>query len=406
MSWLYQPLSWVEAVRNYWDIGTKTIINITRGVFISEYITRDISLVECLVLIDSIINGLVFIKEYSLYKITEGKMQEYGGSRSRVEMSGMKEEIVKKCNSVYKTNVMDRYLLYLGIHMVYSIVYYGIDIMNWNGLEIPKYSSVMYMICVIPTLPIIQNAIVEMRRPKEMIEAFNGHKKTFVRYTISKFVINGLILLDEEINEIKNYHIFILYHDLSIKYVYNFAKSYIFIFLMYTLRQTQQTYYYYKAIKLAYYYNSGYLFNVITRREAAYIINDMVKRKRWKDMVEVEVTHALHVIIANKLQTSSDTTTIQLGILRFFTIWTLIAILKLTSVEVKTSVFIVYTVSRMNRGVIGIASIVYLLIVFNTNDIVIGLILLGYKPMQYLIEEGRFYIRNRRDIKKVLNRTR
>lgn len=406
MSWLYQPLSWVEDVRAYWEIGSKTIINISRSFLLSEYITREISLVEGLVLIDSIINGLVFIKEYSLYRITEGKMQEYGRSKNKVEMSVMKEEIVKKCNSVYNANVMDRYLMYVGIHMLYSIVYYGIDIMNWNGLEIPKYSSVMYMLCVIPTFPIIQNAIVEMRRPKEMIEAFNEHKKTFVRYTISKFVINGLILLDEEINEIKNYHIFILYHVLSFKYVYNFAKSYVFIFLMYTLRQTQQTYYYYKAIKLAYYYNSGYLFNVITRKEAAYIINDMVKRKRWKDMVEVEVTHAFHVIIANKLQRVSDTTTIQLAILRFFTIWTIIAILKLATVEITTSVFIVYTISRMNSGVIGIASIVYLLIIFNTNDIVIGLILLGYKPMQYLIEEGRFYMRNRRDIKKVLNRTR
>ena len=379
-------MSWIEYITGeYWSyvniaMHWKSMMSVVG--LIRNQIVRNIPLIEALVITDSIVNGVMFTREYSIYKFAEDKIKD---------KTEYKKEIVKKCNNIYTMNMMDRYLMYLGVQIVYTM---SCQINN----ELVNY--IIYIVMMSVAMPIVQNGITSMKRPREFLKAFNEDKEIFARYTVSKFMVNGLKMLDEGVQDIKNYNIFLVYHILSIHYFFNFAKSYLFIFAMYMLRKTEQTYYYYKAIKLAYYYNSGYLFNVMTKHEAAYIINMMIKERRWKDISEVEITHALHVIIMNKLQKDSDSIEMQLAMLRFFSIWTIIAVLKLISIELNTIILVIYVITKKNM--IDLAIIVYMLTIFNTNDILIGVILLGYKPLHYLLQEVKFYIKNRKDIKKVL----
>jgi hypothetical protein len=344
-------------------------------------ISRNTSLIEALILADSVISGLIFIKEYSIYKFAEDKIE------NKMEC---KKQIILKCKSVYAMNMMDRYFMYI----VIQILNYGLSRILFRS------SYVLYIICMAISLPVIQNRILNIKRAKEVIKVFNEDKEIFVRYTLSKLIIKGIKELDEEVQDIKNYNIFLIYNVITLENVYELAKSYTFVFVMYMLRKAEETYYYYKAIKLAYYYKSGYLFNVMTIKEAVYIVNMIIKEKRWEEVSNVEITHAVHVLIISKLQKDSESVEFQLAILKFFMIWTTISILKIFSIEVNTVLFAMYMI--INRKMIGTITVVYIMIICNTNDILIGVILIAYKPLNYILREIYFYMKNKKDIQKVL----
>jgi hypothetical protein len=350
-------------------------------------ISRSISLIEALILADSGIIGLIFIKEYSIYKFAEDKIE------NKMEC---KKQIILKCKSVYTTNMMERYFMYI----VIQILNYGLSRIMPKALGLFESSYVLFIMCMTISLPWIQNRIVNIKKAKEVIKVFNEDKEVFLKYTLSKLIINCIKELDEGVQDIKNYNIFLIYNVISLENVYDLAKSYTFVFVMNMLRKAEETYYYYKAIKLAYYYKSGYLFNVMPIKEAVYIVNMIIREKRWEEVSNVEVIHAVHVLINNKLQKDSESVEIQLAILKFFMIWTIISILKIFSIEVNTVLFAINMI--INRKMIGTVIVVYMMIICNTNDILIGIILIAYKPLNYVLHEIYFYMKNKKDIKKVL----
>ena len=49
-----------------------------------------------------------------------------------------------------------------------------------------------------------------------------------------------------------------------------------------------------------------------------------------------------------------------------------------------------------------IVVVVYILVLLNTNDLIISAIFVGYELIYYILEEVYFFIRNVDDIKKIL----
>jgi hypothetical protein len=345
---------------------------------------------------DGIVSACKFIKEYILYNTSkkrnifdEGRLQEFRGN------------IIEQCSRLYTLGTIDRY-------MFYGIVY--LNYLTWDCIVGAMYNTqtsldILYAVHYILSLPYIQNKLLKIQCINRIVAQVIDNRRIFTRYSLSKVLINYLQKLDGGISRIKNYQILMLYHHLSLKYAYDFAKAYCFIHLLHYLRQFEATYYYYKAIKLAYYYNSGYLFNVISRADALYIINIIIKEKRWKDIVKVEVMNALHILISERVDIVQDTTQWLWCFLQFYTVWSIICLLKLLNVYLNTIILIMYLSNGSvykNIKKILIAIVTYGMILLNTNDLIITVVVFGKDFLYIFVDELIFFIKNEKDIKKVL----
>jgi hypothetical protein len=176
------------------------------------------------------------------------------------------------------------------------------------------------------------------------------------------------------------------------------------------LRDSDSTYYYYKAIKLAYYYSTGFLFNTLSKHDAIYIINVVIKEKRWFDIDKLEIVHAFYNVISSKYNgKDSLTTTLELNFIKFCTLWSIISVLKMFTVQVIVCVFVLYllfaeifnpTEDKLRRYVTCIS--ICGLLLLHTNDLIISGLFVINPIIYYFAEEVVFFLKNSKDIKKIL----
>lgn len=368
---------------------------------ISTYALRQVPLLEAMVVCDGAMTALAFVKQYILYKACRPQIQD------REKKRKMKEAVVQRCSEVYVLGVVDRYLLYIAL---YSFYIAASSISSY--LETSTFASrLMYVVVCSATLPAVQNAVVRNRFTDRYLVAYDQQKLIFFKYSVSKLVVNTVQRLDEGIVEIRNYHIFMLYRHITLSYLWEVLQGYCFIGLLYHLRGQERTYYYYKAIKLSYYYNCGYMFNVMSRREAVSIMNGVVLSKRWKDLTQMEIIHAVYTLASSKFNVANDKTNVLLAISKFFSIWSGVCLLKLLTPFVDGMLLVAY-MSHMylnenssqlflRRGLLAVA--IYCLLLLNTNDLIISVIFFASDVLYYAFDEIVFFVAHVRYIGKVLN---
>ena len=282
---------------------------------------------------------------------------------------------------------------------------------DWNLYD-QDIKDLHYFVYLLLTLPVIQNKILVNVR--DYYSEYCENKQIFLKYSCSKLIISSIEKLDNGIKPIQNYQIFILYKYLSVDLAFGFLKSYLFIYVLYFLKNTESTYYYYKAIKLAYYYSSGFLFNTITKDDSLYIINIIIQQKRWFDIPKIEIVHAIYNIISYNYDNKGDLSiTLYLYILKAFTLWNVICLLKLFVFYINAIIITSYLLvseyinpltnykDRTKRYTTGL--VMYLLLLLNTNDLIISVIFICHPIIYYVFEEILFFIHNIYDIKKVMN---
>lgn len=377
-----------------WNI-TNTIINT-----IVNTIINPVPLFEWLVISDSICSSINFVNKYITFK--------RDNVDKRNDIAKRKDDIIKSYNNLYKIELSDRYILYLCLYINYLLLTTFFE--RWSSdIIIMKY--IIYTKCTILTLPYIQNKLLEINCVNNIITEFRNDKIRFMKYTISKITIKCIKELDISIVGIKNYHIFILYNYISFSFLLEFIKCYILIYLLYFLRNSSNTYYYYKAIKIAYYYNTNYLFNIITRDEAIFNINNIIKEKRWKELSNIENVHSLYTLFQYKFNGKDNRSDIYINIIGFFTLWSFICIIKVINYILSIILLSCYIVINIynnkvflkdNYKKIFTSFFVYFMIFLGINDLVITLVCINYKILYYVWNEIYFYIENKRDIKKVL----
>jgi hypothetical protein len=346
---------------------------------------------------DGVINSIKFGIEYIYYKIQDNILKSN-------DNDNLKQILITKYNSLYEIQCMDRYILYCIIYGIYSFI-------DWNLCD-RGIRDLHYFVYLLLTLPIIQNKLLA-----NVINYYHGYcenKQIFLKYSCSKLIISSIENLDDGIKPIQNYQIFILYKYLSLDLVLGFLKSYLFIHVLYFLKNTESTYYYYKAIKLAYYYSSGFLFNTISKDDSLYIINIIIQEKRWFDIHKIEIVNAIYNIISYKYNKSGDLSiTFYLYILKAFTLWNIVCLLKLFVFYINAIIITSYLLvseyinplanykDRIKRYITGL--VMYLLLLLNTNDLVISVIFICHPIIYYVFEELLFFIHNIYDIKKIMN---
>jgi hypothetical protein len=394
------------------------IINLSANVIdllILSNFVRNITLLEAMIISDSIYNALIFTKEYMYYKI---KSNLIINDKKRVDMS-IKKELLNNYKNVYVLSVVDRYILYCSGYLSYKLI--TIIIWSWHIILLNNYNefykyidNTSYIIMLLLVLPYIQNKIIKIDPIKQYIDVYLRNKYIFIKYSCSKLTINFIKNLDTKIDFIKNSQIFVLYRYISVQMFIDFAKSYCFIYFLYFLRNNQTTYYYYKMIKLAYYYTTGHLFNQITIEDSIYIINIIVSEKKWNDLSNLEIVHAFYTLINNKYNNNDDIyITSGLYFSKFLTLWSFICLLKILKTEIITILLFTYfiidyklnnreykTTKFMERS--GIVIVLYCLLLFNINDLVISTIFVLYKFIYLIYCELIFFVNNVDDIKKVL----
>lgn len=373
-----------------------------------------ISLMEVFVLIDGLICAFTFFKEYTILKLSEKSI------KNPILLKAAKTQLLKNYNDIYILSSMDRYLIYLIIYFIECIIktFLNFTPFNLNAHVYFNPKIFLYIIC----LPFFQNIICNLN--KKAIIRYKEDKEIFLKYNLAKLTISFMENLHEDIDKIPNYHIFIIYKNISVLYLYNTIKIYLFITLLYFLKSKQNLYYYYKAIKLAYFYETGFLFNMIPINTAVYTANLVIKNKRYNELSKIEICNAFYILIKNKFKMNEKSFYVNfiIIILKICSFWSIVSLLKIMYTELLIencgsfynflySFFgLIYCKDSLNTLAkkkfikkLNLLVIIYFLITFNVNDIIITLFLILYKNIYYLLEEIYFFKTNKKNIRVVLS---
>jgi len=382
-------------------------IDVIDFLFISNFV-KNVSLLEAMIISDGVYNGLLFTKEYIYYKIKSNVIV-----KNKVIID-IKKELLNNYKNLYKLDIIDRYITYLILYFMYKFII--TILLSWEiTFKYSQYiNNICYMMFLLLVLPYIQNTIVTTKPMNKYISYYLRNKDIFIKYSISKIIINFIKNLDNRINFIKNSQIFILYRYISYNLVISFIKSYCIIYLLYLLRNNGSTYYYYKMIKMAYYYTTGHLFNQITIEESINIINIIVIEKKWYDLSNIEFVHAFYILINNKYNNDDNIyVTFGLYLSKFFTLWNFICLLKILKIQIITVLLFIYFLidyklnkenNKANRiEMVSMGILLYILLLSNVNELIVSTIIVLYKFIYLMFLELVFFINNINDIIKVLN---
>ena len=426
-------LSWLISITTPILEPIINVVNSSMYTYILSNFVRNITLFEAMIVSDGIYNALTFTKEYMYYKIKYNLIvsdkkevnfdkkevnfdkKEVNFDKKNVDFD-IKKQLLSNYKNVYILSIVDRYILYSTCYLSYKLI--TIITWSWKIILYNDFYKFIDNTCNIVVLllvfPYIQNTIIKLNPINKYIDVYLLNKQIFIKYSVSKIIINFIKSLDSRIDFIKNSQIFVLYRYISSQIVIDFVKSYCFIYFLYFLKHNQTTYYYYKMIKLAYYYNTGHLFNQITIEDSIYIINIIVSEKKWNDLSNLEMVHAFYTLINNKYNSNDNIyVTFSLYCAKFFTLWSFICLLKILKIELITFLLFAYfiidyklnyrgykTIKFMERS--GVVIVLYCLLLFNINDLVISTILVFYKYIYLIYCELLFFTTNVNDIKKVL----
>lgn len=360
-----------------------TLTNTFTSNLLSSFLNLDI--LKSLFLIDGLICSSIFLKEFLLLKFSEKRTN----LNSKFILDYQKV-VIAKYNNIYTLDTFDRYFFYI-------IVYSFSCLLGELELDI-NYNFLIFLV-----IPYIQNRFILLLPYTKYLK----NKEIFIKYSISKLSIQFIQNLHKDITPISNYHIFIIYNILDLTYVWNFIQNFSLVTLFYFLKNHQDYYYYYKAIKMSYFYNSGYNFTVTNLYEAIDLINLIIKEKRWTEFNKMEVINSFYILITNKYinEHSEFFVTFSIELLKFFSFWTIISLLKMIFYLDNRFIVVFFLITPFFQNKIKnlfTITIFYNLLVFNVNDIIITIFLIIHKLVYLLLEEIYFFIKNMSSIKKVL----
>lgn len=216
-------------------------------------------------------------------------------------------KIIDRYNNIYRLNWIMRILMYYLIYNIFNV---------FKNIYFINFMNISLIIFVIPK---IQNAIVQVKNIEYLCIKIKHEILMIIRYIISKNIINYCRKLFSL--KISNHNIFLLMNTLNYEWIKNMFQNLCFIGFMMLLRSYEITYYYYKGIKISYYYKTGYLIEVIERNEAIEIIKKIIEDKEWNKLSEIENVTPLYHIIFKDYNRISLIESINYFFIKFFIIW-------------------------------------------------------------------------------------
>jgi len=379
------------------------------------------NLLQNTIIFDGFISALSFFKSYISFKLNtplEFKNNNNNNNNNKDnnnEQDNNKKDIIYtkiiEKSIIYNLPVVERYAYYAISSFCYISTYnlcyliIGENFLNNNNLQTALSIGFCY--------PFIQNMIFN----KKMVDKFVYRRNLFFKYTFARTLLNYIGDLNPKITGIKNYHTFILSRYVKIDVIISTIKTFLFISLLYLLRENNNTYYYYKAIKLSYFYNKGYLFNVINQDNAVNIVNKLIKDKKWEEISNEENSHAFYYLIVENMSNNVKINKTFLYILFIFfsSLWSVFCFVNLLSLHqisliiylllcVTGTIFEIFTM-KFAKKVLLSGIFCFMLSYIYVNELLVTILyflIIYNKIPRYIIEQIVFFLKNYKDIEKVI----
>lgn len=362
------------------------------------------------IVFDGFVSALSFFKSYISFKMNTPL--NYNSEENQNDIIYTK--IINKSN-IYNLPIVERYLIYgissLSLYGILNFINLFVDIYEFTEIE---NIIINYSLPTIISTPYIQNFIFKSKN----VDKYINKRNLFFRYSFAKLVLKYISQLNKNITGIQNYHTFILSKYIKLDLIKKTFKTFLFISLLHLLRDNETTYYYYKAIKLSYFYNKGYLFNVINKEYAVNIINEIVREKKWKEISNEENSNAFYCLIIDNMSNNIkiNKTFLNIILLFFLSLWSIFCFINLMSLHLMAIsiysiicivgiIFEIFTIKFVKKILIsGIFSFLLGYYVY-MNELIITIIyfcmIYNTIPL-YVINEITFYVRNHKNIEKVV----
>lgn len=225
-------------------------------------------------------------------------------------------KIINQYNTIYKLGWCWRVV-------IYSSIYYTTRLINAELFSTQlQLSDVLAILFVIPDF---QNTIINWEVITNYLNTINyfinNEINIYTRYLISK---NIIIVLRSLTNiKINNSNIFKLMVVIDWDFTIEWIQNLIFVWCLMILRSFEITYYYYKGIKLSYYYKMGYYINKMETSHAISYYHDIVKNRKWSEINKIEYVTPLYNIIYNTIHKKIDNTydIIKYHIIKYIVLW-------------------------------------------------------------------------------------
>lgn len=306
-----------------------------------------------------------------------------------------RKNIIRKHYSLYSINWINRII-------IYNVLYYISEIFNYKILI-----NIFLTILVIPN---VQNKIMKMKTIQKINDKISSETIILMQYLSSKYIIDYLKILVGI--RIHNYNIFLLINNLNVDVVYEFFQNFIFIWAMMILRSYEMTYYYYKGIKLSYYYKTGYIINKIENKdEARYLIKTMIDNKEWNNICKIENVlpiynliydnyncDILNIIKYNLIKFCITWFWCEFFIIKIFTNNWLDLFILIIIIQMKSYIENVFRIFMLISTIYQSSNIYYMILSLN-----ITILILCKKYISMIIYDVYFYIKNYDSIKKVID---
>lgn len=195
------------------------------------------------------------------------------------------KEILSTPNTIYKHSLPCRLIVYAPVLVAGHI------------LNLVFYQTTFLVI----STPYICNLLADNVSNTQLYKDANLACKRYLMYITVKFYYLVIKKLDDSLIDIKlpfdqNDKLFC--SILKQGHFGDFFQNFSFIALMYFLREyTDQTYYYYKAIKTSYYINTKYNFNVMSVVQAKIQLYKIFTEKQYYRINSLEYAHAFYRIL-------------------------------------------------------------------------------------------------------------
>ncbi len=342
---------------------------------------------------------------FSILSLFDGLICAWAFTVSNINHSGKNlYKILNEYETIYRLTFIDRMILYYAIH--------SISLLN----PFTNYNFILGFL----SIPTVQNYIT--KGIYKYIKFFMDFREMFIKYNLSKFIIYFIENSDQKISRINNYNIFILYNIINFKFIENIFYNILFILLFNLLKSLKNTYYYYKAVKWAYYTNTGYKYNTLNSDECIYIINIIIKEKRWMELQKIEFSNAIVSLTFLNMKTDYPfKVSFLYNLYKFFSLWGTVAFLQYLilpifsdstinlnkDLSINTEVFValLFLSSSLFVKKFLIAFILILCYIYNLNDFFITLVIASNKLLESLINELLFFIAQYKNINKMLEYT-
>ncbi len=255
------------------------------------------------VTIDSVFSAINFIKLFILDDLSH-------------------EDLLSNLNKLYKVGVIDRYIYYISLQVIYLIVSYLI----WN-----ISLTFLYWSLIVTTSPYIFNSICK-KYLSETIEYVEIEKRRFFKIIICKqvaIVINTLSYVcidrDPQISFSELLYLLDDYDNIVNNFV-TFLKNFFIVSIIHYARKKSRSIYG-KMISYFYTYQTGNVLESIDYSTAKRRFTDVIVNKRWSKLLDDDILQS--IIYMYSLQEDSQ---INLGIylikfnymlIKMFTIWTI-----------------------------------------------------------------------------------